>query len=268
MPHRSTEPRTAAGRDQAAGLRRMFARAAPCFLPLVANPHLGGFGSVVLERVTTAFAQAGIPVLLLDAAATSPEPSDLAVLDLAGCVERLDEHTYYLAGRGLPRSFVDSRGSAQRLLGALMHSVPTAQAIVVHADAADLVRCFHDGAVRPLLMCGESVESVKHAYAAGKLLAQRGRLLSFDLLMCAAPSRHARAASKSLGDCLEGFLGATLMHAAQVDPASDVTEPPAADLRRLLNEQLQASARAQHDVTSHQGIHPMQHGHAWQTTTT
>lgn len=255
--------------DQAAGLRRLFARAAPCFVPLVANPHLGaGFGGVVLERVSTSFALAGMPVLLLDAATTSPAPSDLALLDLAACIERLDPHTYYLAGRGLPRRFVDARGSAQGLLGALMQSLPTAAAIVVHADAADLARLFHDSAVRPVLLAGDGVESVKHSYAAGKLLAQRARLMNFDLLLCAAPSRHAKAVRASLVQCIEGFLGATLHGWAQIDPATDVAEAPADDLRELLGEQLHASLQAQHASSPHQRMHPMHHGHAWQTTTT
>lgn len=254
--------------DQAAGLRRMFAKSAPCFLPLVANPHVGGFGGVVLERVSTTLAQAEVPVLLVDAASTSPAPSDLALLELGGCIERLDTHTAYLAGRGLPRRFVDSRGSAQRLIGALMQAAPQAAAIVVHADATDLARMFHDTAVRPLLLGGDRVEAVKHTYAAGKLLAQRARLLSFDLLMCAPPSRHARAVSASLAQCLEGFLGAVLHATAQIDPATDVSEAPGDDLRDLLGGQLHASLLAQTDASPHQRMHPMHHGHAWQTTTT
>lgn len=264
----SPQDPTPVANDQAAGLRRMFARAAPCFLPLVANPHVGGFGGVVLERITTAFAVAGMPVLLVDAASTSPPPSDLSLLELAGCVERLDAHTYYLAARGLPRSFVDARGSAQRLLGNLMQTVPTATTIVVHADAADLARLFHDSAVRPLLLCGERVEAVKHTYAASKLLAQRARLATFDLLMCATPSRQSQAVATSLTRCIEGFLGAVLHAQAQIDPATDVAETPARDLRSLLEAQLKSSLLAQADSSPLQRMHPMHHGHAWQTTTT
>lgn len=259
---------TAHDEDQAAGLRRLFARSAPCFVPLVANPHVGGFGGVVLERVTTTFALGRVPVLLVDAASSSPAPSDLSLLELGGCVERLDEHTHYLAARGLPRRFVDRRGSAHGLLGALMQAAPGAAAVVVHADPSELVRIFHDTAVRALLLTGDHVESVKHAYAAAKLLVQRARLAHFDLLMCAAPSRHARAVRKSLGDCVEGFLGAVLHGFAQIDPATDVAEPPSDALRNLLGDQLHHSLLTQHESSPHQRMHPMQHSHAWQATTT
>jgi hypothetical protein len=204
----------------------------------------------------------------VDAASTSPAPSDLALLELSGCVEKLDSHTYYLAARGLPRRFVDARGSAQRLIGSLMQAVPSVAAIVLHADAADHARLFHDTAVRPMLIGGDRTEAVKHTYAAGKLLAQRARLASFDLLMCAAPTRHARAVTASLGNCLEGFLGAVLHATAQIDPATDVSEAPSDELRDLLGDQLHASLLAQSDASPHQRMHPMHHGHAWQTTTT
>lgn len=260
--------------DQAAGLRRMFTGLGPCWLPLVANPHVGGFGGVLLERITTTFAFAGVPVLLVDAASTSPAPSDSALLDLAACIEPLDAHTHYLAAQGLPRRYVDSRGSAQRLLAALTQAAPGAAVIVVHGDATDLARIFHDSQTRPLLICGSRVEAVKHAYAAGKLLAQRARLMSFDLLMCSPPSRHARAVAASLMQCLEGFLGAVLYAQALVDPATDVAEPPRDDLRHLLQEQLRLAALS-HDTPGqaapavpHQRMPSMQHRHAWQTTTT
>ena len=254
--------------DQAAGLRRLFTRSAPCFVPLVANPQVGGFGGVVLERLTTTFALGRVPVLLVDAASNSPVPSDLSVLELGGCIERLDEHTHYLAARGLPRRHVDSRGSAHGLLGALMQAAPGAAAVVVHADPTDLVRVFHDTAVRPLLLTGDRVESVKHAYAAAKLLVQRARLAHFDLLMCAAASRHARAVRTSLTNCLEGFIGAVLHGFAQIDPATDVAEPPSDELRNLLGDQLHHSLLAQHESSPHQRMHPMHHSHAWQATTT
>ncbi len=225
--------------DQADGLRRLFGGRVRRFMPLVANPYVV-FSGVVLERVTTCFAMAGVSVLLVDAADSAPATADLALLDLSGCVERLDEHTHYLAARGLPRAFVDARGSAAKLLPALTGAAPQAEVIVVHGEAGDLARIFQRVDVRPLLLCAERVDAVKHSYAAAKLLAQRAELMTFDLLLTAAPaSKRARAVAASLATCLESFTGALLQHWTPVDPAVDVNEAPTPELRRLLAQQLQ-----------------------------
>lgn len=225
--------------DQADGLRRMFAGRVRRFIPLVANPHVP-FGSVALERVTTVFAAAGVPVLLVDASDRSPALHDAAWIDLATCIERLDEHTYYLAARGLPRRHVNVRGSAEALLQVLSNAAPQAAVVVIYGEPADLARIFQHAEVRPLLLCGDHPESAKHAYAAAKVLARRCGLMTFDLLMCAAPhSRPARAVATSLAECLENFLGAVLYASALVDPAADVADPPTPDLAELLSQQLQ-----------------------------
>ncbi|MFY7857480.1 MAG: flagellar biosynthesis protein [Rubrivivax sp.] len=224
--------------DQAAGLRRLFAGRRRHFIPLVANPHVA-FASVVLERLTTALAQSGIPVLLVDAADTSPAPRDVALLDLGACVEPLDAHTHYLAARGLPRDYVDTRGAATGFLTALANAAPQAQVIVVHGEASDLSRVFQRVDARPVLIAGDRVESVKHAYAAMKLFAQRAQLMTFDLLMCApAGSRRARAVATSMGSCADQYVGAMLSDWALIDPACDVTERPGEDLLHLLARQL------------------------------
>ena len=229
----------AAPLDQADGLRRMFAGRVRRFIPLVANPHVP-FGSVALERVTTVFAAARVPVLLVDASDQSPALSDAAWIDLGTCVERLDEHTYYLAARGLPRRHVNTRGSAEALLQVLCNAAPQAAVIVLYGEPADLARIFQRAEVRPLLLCGDHPESAKHAYAAAKILAQRCGLMTFDLLMCAAEgSRAARAVATSMSECLENFLGAVLHGSAVVDPAADVADAPAPDLTELLSQQLQ-----------------------------
>ncbi len=225
--------------DQAAGLRRLFAGRQRQFIPLVANPYVG-FSSIVLERLTTALAQARIPVLLVDAAETSPQAPDVALLDLAAGIEQLDPHTAYLAGRGLPRAHVDTRGAATGLLGALANAAPQARVIIVHGEAADLVRVFQRVQARPMLIATDRVDAVKHAYAAAKIFAQRAQLLTFDLIMCAPQgSRRARAIARSLADCAEHYLGALLADWAQIDPASDVADAPGEDLQRLLLRQIQ-----------------------------
>jgi flagellar biosynthesis protein FlhG len=232
----SSDPRSP--NDQAVGLRRMFAASPQRVLPIVANPHVA-FSSVVLERVVTTLAGAGLTVLLVDAAQTSPPPSDLALVDLAACIEPLDDHTLYLPARGLPRRFIDTRGSAERLLQTLAAAAPQAEALLLHGDAADLVRVFQRADARPLLIAGDDAESVKHAYAAAKLFVNRCSLATFDLLLAAAET-HPRAAAitATIGNCLERFTGAALLRCAVIDPAADIADDPGAALRALLAEQL------------------------------
>ena len=57
---------TASRNDQAEGLRQMFANACTRFVPVVSNPHIA-FGGVMLERLCTAFAERGARVLVVDA---------------------------------------------------------------------------------------------------------------------------------------------------------------------------------------------------------
>ena len=57
--------------DQAAGLRQMFSGACARFVPLVSNPHVV-CGGVLLERLSTAFAERGARVLVV---ATAPAAS-------------------------------------------------------------------------------------------------------------------------------------------------------------------------------------------------
>ena len=64
--------------DQAAGLRRMFAGAAPCFVPVVSNPHVG-CGGVLLERLSTALVERGARVLVVNAASQGETIDDVLV---------------------------------------------------------------------------------------------------------------------------------------------------------------------------------------------
>lgn len=224
--------------DQADGLRRLFGGTRLRIVPLVANPH-AGFSSVVLERATAALVAAGRRPLLVDAAASAPAPGELVRIDLAGCVERLSAEVSYLAARGLPRAYVDTRGSAAGMLDALTDAAPHADVLLIHAEAADLARMLTRRAVRPVLIVADQPDSVKHAYAATKLLAQRCRLLTFDLLLAAPPvSPRLRAIAGSLASCAERFLGGLLHDWAVVDPASDVQDPIEPALARLFAAQM------------------------------
>jgi len=232
------DPMQAAPLDQAHGLRRLFAGRTQHVLPLAANPHVA-FSGVVLDRLAAVYAAQGKQVLVVDAGASSPPPQELAALDLAAGIELLSAFVSYLPARGLPRAYVDTRGSSSGFIDALHAAAPQADVILLHADPLDLARLFKRRAARPILLGADHPESIKHAYAACKLLVQRCALMSFDLLLAAAPSSpRAVPIAQSLADCADNFLGATLLHTALVDPAGDPNEPPDEALAPLLAAQL------------------------------
>jgi flagellar biosynthesis protein FlhG len=92
---------------------------------------------------------------------------------------------------------------------------------------------------RPVLIAADHPESVKHAYATCKLLARRCGLMTFDLLLAAAPgSPRAPGIASTLAHCADGFLGALLHDWAQIDPAGVPDDPPDEALAKLLAAQL------------------------------
>jgi len=225
-------------RDQAQGLRRLFAGAQACPLALVANPHVA-FSGVMLERLTTALSTLGLNTLVVDAADNSPAAGELAALDLRACIEPLSAQVSYLAARGLPLRNVDTHGSSSAWLDRLAAAAPQAQVMLVHASAADLARLFTHQPLRPVLLAADHAESVTHAYAAMKLLALRRGLMSFDLLLAVPPKQpRVSVIARRLASCAESFLGAAVRDWVAVDPASDVREAPGAPLLRLVCEQV------------------------------
>lgn len=280
--------------DQAASLRRLFARREArdvVFIPVVANPHVAA-GGALLERLCTALSERGLTTLVVDAAETASEPHELAHVDLAACIEPLAADVRFLAARGLALSAVDALGSARPFLRRLVEAAPDADAIVLHAGAADMCRLFGrshralaahavDDALRPggddeervpcpLVMADDSMASVTHAYASMKLLARRAGLSVTDLLLACDPAapRTARIACQ-LAACAEGFVGAASRRSACVDPSGDPHLPPAEDLRRLLDAQLgsggqravRGAARAARGATA-QPLSPVAAGRA------
>lgn len=224
--------------DQADGLRRLFAGHRTQLLPLAANPHVP-FAGVVLDRLAATLAAQGRRVLVVDAGATSPPPAELAFVDLPACVEAVSPGVSYLAARGLPLAFVDTRGSAAGFIDALQRAVPQADVILLHAEAQDLARVLKRRAARPLLLGADHPESLKHAYASCKLMVQRCGLMTFDLLLAASSrSPRATAIANSLAGCADQFLGALVLHSALLDPACDPNEPMDDALSQLLNAQL------------------------------
>jgi len=224
--------------DQADGLRRMFAGRRRVVLPLVANPYVP-FCGVVLDRLAAVLAAQGRQVLVVDAASASPPPHELAALDLAACIEPVSERVAYLPARGLPMNYVDTRGCAGAFIDTLQRAAPQAEVTLLHADAQDLARIFKRRGARPVLIGADHPDSIKHAYAGAKLLANRCSLMTFDLLLAAAPqSPRATAIAESLAGCAETFLGALMCHTALIDPAGDPSAPPDDALASLLAAQL------------------------------
>jgi len=238
--------------DQADGLRRLFAHARVCVVPVVSNPNVA-FSGVMLERLSTAFAEHGKHTLVVDAAERANEHAEMALLDLAECIEPLSAQVSYLAARGLPLRFVDASGSTNAFLQAVMQAAPHCDVLLVHASASDLCRMFartHElERVRPLLLADDRPASVTHAYAAMKLLTQRAGLIVHDLLLGAAPqSPRSERIAMQIATCADDFLGAVLRDWVRIDPAVEATEAPTVDLRRLVREQLRSALGDGHSM--------------------
>ena len=232
--------------DQADGLRRLFAHARVCIVPVVSNPNVA-FGGVMLERLCTAFAEHGRHTLVVDAAERANPHAEMALLDLAECIEPLSARVSYVAARGLPLRFVDASGSTNGFLQAVLAAAPQCDVLLVHASASELCRMFarsHDlERVRPLLLADDRPASVTHAYAAMKVLTQRAGLVVHDLLLGAAPqSPRSERIAMQIATCADDFLGAVLHDWVRIDPACDATEAPTPELRRLVREQLRNAA--------------------------
>ena len=236
--------------DQAQGLRRLFAHTQVVHVPVVSNPNVA-FSGVMLERLCSAFSEQGRRTLVIDAAERANEASEMALLDLAECIELLSPQVSYLAARGLALRFVDASGSTAPFLVKVAEAAPHCDVLLVHASATDLCRLFarrgrlHDGGaphVRPVLLADDRPVSVTHAYAAMKLLTQRAGLVVHDLLLGAAPhSPRSERIAMQLATCADDFLGAVLHDWVQLDPACHATEPPTPELRRLVRELLRAA---------------------------
>ena len=125
--------------DQADGLRRLFGGRKHHVLPLAANPHVAS-SALVLDRLAGLLAALGKQVLVVDAAGTSPLPHELADVDLSACIETLAPRVSYLAARGLPRNYVDTRGSAAGLLSAVQDAAPQAEVLLLDGATVDDIK--------------------------------------------------------------------------------------------------------------------------------
>jgi len=231
--------------DQAHGLRRLFEHERVRFVPVLSNPHVPCSG-LLLERVSAAFAERGLHTLVIDASERAPEPPELAVLDLAACVEPLSSQVSFLAARGLPIRHVDAQGSTAAFLQAAALAAPQARVVLVHAPATDLCRLFglagrEPGAAPacPVLLADDKPASVMHAYAAMKLMALRARLRVHDLLLAApAASPRAERIATQLASCADTFIDTVVRDWVRLDPHGDAADAPTPGLRRWVRERL------------------------------
>jgi hypothetical protein len=213
-----TGPLRGAPSDQADGLRRLFGAQRPRFVAVVANPEMA-FSGLVLERLAGACSAAGRRTLVVDAGARAPEPHELVALDLAAGIEPIAPGLDYLAARGLPLRYVNSRGSCAGFLQSLSEAAPAADVMIVHAEASELGRLFSGRAVRPLLLAADHPASVTQAYAGLKLLAQRHSLMAFGLLLAAMPEEpRVPRIAEQLALTADRFVGAALHDWACIDP--------------------------------------------------
>jgi flagellar biosynthesis protein FlhG len=223
----------AAPRDQAHGLRQLFAANELRFVPLVHNPSVAGTG-VVMERLCAAFTAQGLRTLVVDAAETASHPHQLASVDLAACVEPLSPWVSYLAARGLPMDYLDGRATLSAFLEALRSAAPQADVVLLHASALDLRRMFIGRTPRPVLLASARPDSLTHAYTSMKLLSQRLGALAYGLVVAGdvTPGR-ARGMADRLESCGDHFLGAALRDLAVVDPLAPPHAALPDDLRTL-----------------------------------
>jgi len=230
--------------DQAEGLRRLFQSSQTLFLPLVSNPFVDG-SAVAVEQWASALAEKGLRVVVVDAAESSPPAPDAVALGLGAALEKLSDFIAYLPARGLIRTYVDAQGSAATFLDALLTAVPKADAVLIHAPSVEMSRLFTGRLERPVLITGERAESVKHAYAALKLLSQRLGWKSFDLAMVARPSfSRALPIARNLAAAADQFLGAVLKDWCQLSAKAVSDAPLDARLRALVADRIRAPHRS------------------------
>lgn len=233
--------------DQAAGLRRLFASRTVRFVPVISNPFIA-FGGVLIERLCSVLEDLQLNTLLVDASERGGPPKELTGFDVSEGIEPLSQRVSYMAARGLPVRYVDSRGSTRSFLDAVAEAAPDTQVVLVHGSAIEMARLFgrgDDGLSRPcpVLLCDDRPEAMTHAYAALKILAQRADWMSHELLLCARPnSAQARVVADRLAHCADLFLGGVQRACVSVDPAEQPTDAPSQELNELVRRLLADAA--------------------------
>ncbi|HWP20418.1 MAG TPA: flagellar biosynthesis protein [Burkholderiaceae bacterium] len=209
------------GIDQAHGLRRLFAHHTVHLVPVAANPFVPG-SPLLLEGLCQGLAAQGQHTLVVEAApAAQAAGVDVAGaiardLDLGQWIDEFDAHTCVLAATpGSLACFGENEGAAALLFEALREAAPSADVVLFHAEAAVLAGLFAGRRVRPLVLSGDDAESLKHAYASIKVLAQYGGLVDHAVVMdCAQQAMGVPQAAVRLMRCAQDFLRAQARLAA------------------------------------------------------
>lgn len=231
--------------DQAAGLRALFARPTSSVVPVLDNPAVDG-ADALLDALVGAYLERGLKVLVVDAGARAPQVSELALLNLAACIERLSPQVGWLDARGLVAHHLDARGSAAGLLGKLREAAPQADILLLRGSAAELARLLAGSAatVRPVLLTDGQQQNLTSAYAGMKWLSERAGCRVFQLLVAGQPqARLTQRIVQQLGETAERFLGVALAGWAALPPGSRGLQP-STELRRLAHAGLHTEAAA------------------------
>lgn len=222
--------------DQAAGLRALFAPRQAQLVPVLDNPQVDG-GDALIDALVGAYLERGLQVLVVDAGARARASSDLALLNLAACVEPLSAQVGWLEARGLIAHHLDHRGSAARFSERLLEAAPQADVILLRAPVAELARVLappqQRQRTRPVLVTDLQQQNLTAAYAAMKWLNERAGCVVFGLLIAGHPElKLTQRIAHQLADCAERFLGAALPAWAGIEPGKRLS--PA--LRRLARD--------------------------------
>jgi hypothetical protein len=239
--------------DQAAGLRRLFGSSRKRFVALVHNDQVTQ-GALVIDQLCLAATALGLHTLVIDAADSAPAPREMALIDLAGCIEPVSDDVSYLAARGLPIRHVDTRGRCGAFLEAIERAAPQADLFLVHANTTDLGRLFAPRPLRPIIVAADAPSAMTEAYANLKRLALRPGWLAHDLLILADPNGpRTERLGESMAECAERFLGAAIHDCVVIDPNDQAQPAPDARLVQLLRAQLA------HDLSHDSDVVPLAH---------
>lgn len=232
-------------RDQAAGLRALFARSACKVVPVLDNPAVDG-ADALLDALVGAYLERGLQVLVVDAGAQAPVFNELALLNLSACIEPLSPQVGWLDARGLVAHHLDARGSASGLLQKLRDAAPQADVVLVRASAAELARLLAgESGLRPVLLTDGQQINLTAAYAGMKWLSERAGCRVFELLIAGQPeARLTQRIARQLGDTAERFLGVALAGWAALPPGARRAATPSAAWRRIAHAGLQTAAVA------------------------
>jgi hypothetical protein len=233
--------------DQAAGLRALFKPRQPQWVPVLDNPHCEG-AEAVLDALVGAYLERGLNVLVVDAGAHARAVSELALINLAACVEPMSDKVAWLEARGLVSHYLDHRGSAARLLPKLAAAAPQAEVILLRAGVAEMARLLsapQAQLTRPVLVTDLQQQNLTTAYSAMKWLRERTPTVVFGLVVAGHPDLAlTQRIARQLADCAERFLSAALPTWAALEPGRPKPSP---QLRRLARDCLQPDAGSDTD---------------------